>query len=229
MISGIYNLMDGSLTQDLRFETIANNIANSNTNGFKKDIISFNETLAMQSLSKTDFSQGPIRYTGNELDIALGAEGFLKIQTPQGIRYTRDGALSINAEGFLVTGNGDEVLGENGPISVGDGSVSIGEDGQISVDNVAADKLMVVNFDKPELLKKEGASYYSYHGSGNEISAKTDAVIKQRYLEGSNVNPTQEMIEMIETFRAFESVEKAIQSIDGSTDKMINDYGRVPQ
>ena len=73
MISGIYNLMDGSLTQDLRFETIANNIANSNTNGFKKDIISFNETLDMQSVSKTDFSQGPIRYTGNELDIALGS------------------------------------------------------------------------------------------------------------------------------------------------------------
>ena len=229
MISGIYNLMDGSLTQDLRFETIANNIANSNTNGFKKDIISFNETLDMQSVSKTDFSQGPIRYTGNELDIALGAEGFLKIQTPKGIRYTRDGALSINAEGFLVTGNGDQVLGENGPISVEGGTVSIAQDGQVSVDNAPADKLLVVNFDKPELLRKEGASYYSYQGDNKEISAKTDAVIKQRYLEGSNVNPTQEMIEMIETFRAFESVEKAIQSIDGSTDKMINDYGRVPQ
>lgn len=229
MISGIYNLMDGSLTQDLRFETIANNIANSNTNGFKKDIISFNETLDMQSVSKTDFSQGPIRYTGNELDIALGAEGFLKIQTPKGIRYTRDGALSINAEGFLVTGNGDQVLGENGPISVEGGTVSIAQDGQVSVDNAPADKLLVVNFDKPELLRKEGTSYYSYQGDNKEISAKTDAVIKQRYLESSNVNPTQEMIEMIETFRAFESVEKAIQSIDGSTGKMINDYGQVPQ
>ena len=229
MISGIYNLMDGSLTQDLRFETVANNIANSNTNGFKKDILSFNETLDMQSVSKTDFSQGPVRYTGNELDIALGAKGFLKIQTANGTRYTRDGALSINAEGFLVTANGDEVLGENGPISVEGGTISIGQDGQVSVDNEPADKLLVVNFDKPDLLRKEGASYYSYQGNNKEISTKTDAVIKQRYLEGSNVNPTQEMIEMIQTFRAFESVEKAIQSIDGSTGKMINDFGQVPQ
>jgi len=229
MISGIYNLMDGSLTQDLRFETIANNIANSNTNGFKRDIISFNQTLDMQSNSKTDFSQGPVRYTGNELDIALGAQGFLKIQTPTGTRYTRDGALSINAEGFLVTGSGDQVLGENGPISVEGGTVSIGQDGQVSVDNEPADKLLIVGFDKPELLKKEGASCYSYQGENKEISKQTDAVVKQRYLEGSNVNPTQEMIEMIETYRAFESVEKAIQSIDGSTGKMINDYGQVPQ
>jgi flagellar basal-body rod protein FlgF len=229
MISGIYNLMDGSLTQDLRFETLANNIANSNTNGFKKDIISFNQTLDMQSISKTDFSQGPIRYTGNELDIALEAKGFLKVQTPQGIRYTRDGALSINADGFLITGNGDEVLGENGPISVGGGTVSIGQDGQVSVDDAPSDKLLVVNFGKPELLRKEGASYYSYQGDNKDISTENNAVIKQRYLEGSNVSPTQEMIEMIETFRAFESVEKAIQSIDGSTGKMINDYGQVPQ
>ncbi len=229
MISGIYDLTDGALTQDLRFETIANNIANGNTTGFKKDIISFSQTLDMQSISKTDFSQGPIRYTGNALDIALEAPGFLKVQTPNGIRYTRDGALSINAEGFLVTGNGDKVLGENGPISVEGGTVTIGQDGQISVDNVPSDKLMVVDFDKPELLRKEGSSYYSYQGDDKEISEQTDAVIKQRYLEGSNVNPAQQMIEMIETYRAFESVEKAIQSIDGSTGKLINDYGQVPQ
>ena len=120
------------------------------------------------------------------------------------------------------------MLGENGPISVEGGTISIGQDGQVSVDNEPADKLLVVNFDKPDLLRKEGASYYSYQGNNKEISTKTDAVIKQRYLEGSNVNPTQEMIEMIQTFRAFESVEKAIQSIDGSTGKIINDFGQVP-
>ncbi|MEJ2656878.1 MAG: flagellar hook-basal body protein [Desulfobacterales bacterium] len=228
MISGIYNLIDGSMTQQLRFETIANNIANSNTNGFKKDIISFNQTLDMQSISKTDFSQGPIRYTGNELDIAMGAKGFLKIETPNGLRYTRDGALSIDAEGYLVTGNGDKVLGENGPITVEGGTVSIERDGQVFVDNETVDKLLVVSFDKPEQLRKEGGSYYSYQGESKEISTETDGVIQQRYLEGSNVNPTQEMIEMIETFRTFESVEKAIQSLDGLTGKMVNDYGQVP-
>ena len=135
MISGIYNLIDGSMTQQLRFETIANNMANSNTNGFKKDIISFSEALETQSNSSTDFSQGSTRYTGNELDVALNSEGFFKIETPNGIRYTRNGAFSVNAEGFLVTGNRDTVLGQNGPIAVEGGEVYIGRDGQVVVNN----------------------------------------------------------------------------------------------
>lgn len=227
MISGMYNLIDGSMTQQLRFETIANNMANSNTNGFKKDIISFYEALDMQSNSSTDFSPGPLRYTGNELDVALSSKGFFKIETPNGLRYTRDGAFSINAEGILVTGNGDTVLGQSGPITLENGEVYIGRDGQVVVNNESVDKILVVDFDDPQLLRKEGGSYYSYQGENNGISTEADAEIQQKYLEGSNVNPTQEVIKMIETYRAFESVEKAIQSIDALTGTMVNDYGTI--
>lgn len=227
MISGMYNLIDGSMTQQLRFETIANNMANSNTNGFKKDIISFYEALDMQSNSSTDFSPGPLRYTGNELDVALSSKGFFKIETPNGLRYTRDGAFSINAEGILVTGNGDTVLGQSGPITLENGEVYIGRDGQVVVNNESVDKILVVDFDDPQLLRKEGGSYYSYQGENNGISTEPDAEIQQKYLEGSNVNPTQEVIKMIETYRAFESVEKAIQSIDALTGTMVNDYGTI--
>ena len=228
MISGIYNLIDGSLTQQLRFETIANNMANSNTNGFKKDIISFSEALETQSNSSTDFSQGPIRFTGNELDAALSSKGFFKIETANGIRYTRDGAFSVNAEGFLVTSNRDVVLGENGPITVEGGDVHIGRDGQVMVNNESVDKILVVDFDEPQLLRKEGFSYYSYQGENIGISTVPDAEIKQKYLESSNVNPTQEIIEMIETYRSFEAVEKGIQYIDALTNEMVNDFGTVP-
>ena len=228
MISGIFNLIDGSMTQQLRFETIANNMANSNTNGFKKDIISFSEALETQSNSSTDFSQGPIRFTGNELDVALSSKGFFKIETANGIRYTRDGAFSVNAEGFLVTGNRDVVLGENGPISIEGGEVHIGRDGQVMVNNESVDKILVVDFDEPQLLRKEGFSYYSYQGENIGISTVSDAEIKQKYLEGSNVNPTQEIIEMIETYRSFEAVEKGIQYIDALTKEMVNDFGTVP-
>jgi flagellar basal-body rod protein FlgF len=228
MISGIFNLIDGSMTQQLRFETIANNMANSNTNGFKKDIISFSEALETQSNSSTDFSQGPIRFTGNELDAALSSKGFFKIETANGIRYTRDGAFSVNAEGFLVTGNRDVVLGENGPISIEGGEVHIGRDGQVMVNNESVDKILVVDFDEPQLLRKEGFSYYSYQGENIGISTVSDAEIKQKYLEGSNVNPTQEIIEMIETYRSFEAVEKGIQYIDALTKEMVNDFGTVP-
>jgi len=229
MISGIYNLSDGSMTQQLRFETIANNMANSNTNGFKKDVISFYEALGLQqSVSNTDFSPGPLRYTGNELDVALSSKGFFKIETPNGLKYTRDGAFSINAQGILVTGNGDTVLGQNGPITVEGGEMYIGRDGQVVVNNESVDKILVVDFDEPQLLRKEGGSYYSYQGENKGISAAPDAEIQHKYLESSNVNPTQETIKMIETYRAFESVEKAIQSIDALTGEMVNDYGTVP-
>jgi flagellar basal-body rod protein FlgG len=228
MISGIYNLIDGSMTQQLRFETIANNMANSNTNGFKKDIISFSEALETQSNSSTDFSQGPVRFTGNEFDVALSSKGFFKIETPNGLRYTRDGAFSTNAQGVLITGSGDTVLGENGPITVEGGEVYIGRDGQVVVNNESVDKILVVDFDEPQLLRKEGGSYYSYQGESKGISSVPDAEIQHKYLESSNVNATQEMVEMIETYRAFESVEKAIQSIDALTNEMVNDFGTVP-
>ena len=228
MISGIYNLIDGSLTQQLRFETIANNMANINTNGFKKNIISFNQALEMNSISKADFTQGPVRHTGNELDVALDSEGFFKIQTGNGIRYTRDGAFTLDENGTLVTLNGDSVFGQNGPITIDGGKVTIGGDGQVQVDDESVDRLMVVDFENPQLLQKEGGSMYFYSGEEKEISTVEDVGVQQGYLESSNVNSTEEMIKMIETYRAFESVQKAIQSIDKVTDKMVNDYGLVP-
>ena len=228
MISGIYNLIDGSLTQQLRFETIANNMANMNTNGFKKNIISFNQALEMNSTSKIDVSKGPIRYTGNELDVALDSNGFFKIQTAKGTRYTRDGAFKLDETGTLVTGNGDNVLGQNGPITIDGNKVSIGSDGQIQVDGEFVDRLMVMDFENLQFLKKEGASYYAYTGEENEKFMVEDVRIQQNHLESSNVNSTEEMIKMIETYRAFESVQKAIQSIDKLNEKMVNDYGLVP-
>ncbi len=225
MISGTYILIDGALVHQLRFETISNNMANLNTNAFRKDIISFNEALSMNYLSQTDFTPGLVRYTGNDLDVALEGQGFFKIQTPKGVRYTRDGAFSLNAQGALVTRSGDAVLGENGPITIEGGKLTIANDGQVTVDGTSVDKLMLVEFKRPEFLKKEGSSYYSHQGENNEVSAAADIGVKQSYLEGSNVNPTAEMIKMIESYRSFESAQKAIQSIDEITSKMIKDQG----
>jgi flagellar basal-body rod protein FlgG len=106
--------------------------------------------------------------------------------------------------------------------------VSIGGDGQVQVNGEFVDTLMVVDFENLQLLKKEGGSCYAYTGEENEISTVEDVRIQQNYLESSNINSTEEMIKMIETYRAFESVEKAIQSIDKLTEKMVNDYALVP-
>lgn len=227
MISGIYNMIEGALVHQLRFETLANNMANINTNGFRRDIVSFDEQLTNGIVSTPDFTPGSLRHTGNQLDVALGTQGFFKIQTPKGIRYTRDGAFTLNQDGTLVTRSGDSVLGQNGPITINGREVSIKRDGQIIVDQNPVDQLSVVDFKQPRFLKKEGASLYVYHGEAQSIVPAEQVDVQQQYLESSNVNPTREMIQMIEAMRAFESSQKAIQIIDQINSKMVNDYGLI--
>jgi len=225
LISGIYELIDGALVHQLRVETISNNLANQNTTGFRKDIISFNEALTMNYISETDFSPGPVRYTGNKLDVALEGQGFFKVQTPEGIRFTRDGAFTLNAQGVLVTRNGDAVLGQNGPIQINGSRLTIENNGQVLVDDQPVDKLMVVDFEQPELLQKIGSSYYIHRAQESGTLAADKVNLKQNYLESSNVNPTEEMIKMLEAFRSFEASQKGIQTIDELTSRIINDQG----
>ena len=144
MISGIYKLIDGSIIQKHRFDAVANNIANSSTVGFKKDLIAFDQMLTMKYHSQTDFSVGPTQYTGHPFDIALADQGFFKIQTTGGVRYTRDGTFTLNGDKTLVTQTGNAVLGQNGPIKIDGRRVSILSDGQVMVDDQLVDKIAVV-------------------------------------------------------------------------------------
>jgi flagellar basal-body rod protein FlgF len=227
LISGTYKLIDGALAQKLKFETISNNLANINTNAFKKDIVSFHEVLGMKNRSSIDFTPGPKRYTGNRLDVALEGNGFFKIQTPRGERYTRDGSFSLNADRQLVTRNGDIVLGNHGSIKIQDGSISIETDGTVIIDGGVIDKLIMADFRDPQLLIKEGNSCYRYGGEEGDIVPPEETTVQNGYLETSNVNPTEEMIKMVEVLRVFESAQKAIQCMDEITEKMVNDTGLV--
>jgi len=227
LISGMYNLIDGSLVQQLRFDTISNNLANINTNAFKKDIISFREALSMQNSSTIDLSPGPLRYTGNELDMALETPGFFKVQTPKGTRYTRDGSFTLNAEKVLVTQNGDPVLGKNGPIVINGSNVTVEPDGTVVAGNEPVDTLDVVDFREPRLLRKEGSSYYAFEGEENGIVVPESINVQNGYIESSNVNPTVEMVKMVESLRVYESAQKAIQCMDEMNDKMVNQVGRL--
>jgi flagellar basal-body rod protein FlgG len=175
--------------------------------------------------SAPDLSQGPVQHTGSPLDVALDGPGFFKVQTRNGLRYTRDGALGLNGENLLVNRHGDPVLGDNGPIRVEGPEVAMGKDGQIQVDGVAVDRISVVDFKDPRLLLKEGGSYYANARNVEELPRPEKTALHQGYLEESNVDLTEEMIRMVEAFRAFESMQKGIQSIDEMTGKLINDPG----
>lgn len=215
--------MDGAYVQQLRFDNIANNLSNINTNGFKKSEISFEEALSTVIISEIDLSPGPVVHTGNQLDIAVNGKGFFKVNTSNGVRYTRDGAFSINSNGNLVTRNGDQVLGENGPITITGSEISIGRDGLIFADGEQAGKLSVVDFDDVRFLQKEGGSNYAYNGDVGNIKIFENPDIRQHHLEKSNVDTTEEMIKMMDSHRTFESIQKAIQNMDEVTSKMVND------
>ncbi len=224
MILQMTRPVQGGLKQERKLDIISNHIANSSVNGFKKDILSFDEK--MDAIISVDVSQGDIVTTGNKLDLALGDEGFFTIETQRGIRYTRDGNFSLNIDGELITQNGDLVLGEDGPILIEGDDIHINEAGEIYVDGEYVDSVRVSTFQSFDKLYKEGSSLYAYKGDEKEVTMPLNIVIKQKALELSNVSVVSEMTDMIQSHRVFETYQKVIQTLDEIDNKAIVDVGK---
>lgn len=220
---GIYNAVRGCKIQQLKFDTIANNLANVATTGFKKSILHFDQML--KAHQKTTSTQGNMRRTGNLLDIGLSGRGFFKASTSNGVRYTRNGGFNLNSQGMLTTSSGDPVLGSGGPISVEGKEITFDKKGGIEVDGTQADTLSVVDFQDSVVLKKEGA-YYSI-GDGDEAMEvrPQQTSVQQGYLEESNVVVAEEMVRMVEALRDFESYQKVLQTFSEIDAKVINTVG----
>ncbi len=219
------------------FDVVANNIANVNTTGYKADNAAFAQYL-MPGASDNDFTgtdqriafvqdraswidlgAGSIDHTGNPLDIAIDGKGYLVVQTPRGRRYTRDGTLSINANGTLVTGDGSPVLGTGGTIAFQptDHDVSISPSGMITVRSsngtasVQRGQLQLVVFDRPQSLRKDGGSTFAAPASVNANPAPPSTRVVQGALEKSNVRAVVEMARMIEISRNFSDISDLLQ------------------
>lgn len=213
-------------------DVVANNIANINTSGFKANGAVFEEfigkTARQGDLSRrdaqvsfvrdrstwTDMTQGSMERTGNPLDVAVDGKGFIAVQTPRGERFTRNGALQVNAAGQLVTSEGYQVLGSSGPIVMQpkDRDITISPDGTISVregENALNEsqrgKLRLTSFDNPGLLRKDGSSTFAVPDG---VNAQTDTASRfvQGSIEKSNVNSVMEMTRMIEVTRNYTQV-----------------------
>ena len=224
MILQMTRPVQGGLKQERKADIISNHIANSSTNGFKKDILSFDEE--MNARLNVDVSQGDIVTTGNKLDFALNDEGFFTIQTTRGIRYTRDGNFSLNLDSELITQNGDLVLGENGSIVIDGKDVSVNESGEIYVDGEFIDYVRVSTFQSLEKLQKEGSSLFVYKGDDNEVIMPQNISLKQGALEQSNVKVVSEMTGMIQSHRNFETYQKMIHTLDEMESRIITDVGK---
>jgi flagellar basal-body rod protein FlgG len=213
----------GGLRQERKLEASANNLANVDTTGFKKDVISFDRMFKAQF--NTDFSQGSIRSTGSPLDLAIAGRGFFKVQTSSGVNYTRNGVFSLNADKILVDQNGDPVLGKNGSITIDGEQVDINEAGEVYVDGNIIDSLDVVDFDNLRKLEKKGLNNFVYKGNPSDEKLPEHFSIKQSAIEGSNVKTVDEMVNMIDHNRMYEVFQKMMLTFDEIDGKAINDLG----
>jgi flagellar basal-body rod protein FlgF len=236
-------------------EVVANNVANLNTTGYKSDGSVFQEFLmplaraggseaAEQRLSYVqdratwhDFNAGPTHQTGNPLDVAIDGDAFLVVQTARGERYTRNGALQINATGQLVTSAGDPVLGDGGPIQLQntDHDVSINPDGTITVraganatSDAARGKLRLVRFDRVQQLQKDGSSLFAAPNGVTPQPAPPSVRVVQGAVEQSNVRGVIEMSRMIELTRTYAQIASMLQQANDLRHSSIDKLADVP-
>jgi flagellar basal-body rod protein FlgF len=245
MDSGIYTAYSGLRAQSDALEVLANNLANINTTGFKEQKAFY--TYLQQSAENTqgaadlnsvinrsvvtqsalNLETGSLGETNRDLDIAIAGDGFLAVQTPRGVRYTRNGNLDLNAQSVLTTSEGYPVLGTSGrAITLGAGKIHIGESGDVSLDGTQVDRLKVTSFTDLTTLEKEGSSLFKTTG-GQSSEKASDAKIKSGFLEQSNVNPISAITRMVEINRNFEAIQKSISLVMNEMNaKAIDKLGR---
>lgn len=226
MDNSLYVAISRQKALQQQMNLVANNIANMNTAGYRSQHMLFQEYVAkqdniaevndpislVQNVGQYDNTQaGPIKSTGNPLDVALKGPGFLGVVTPAGIEFTRAGNLSMDAQGQLITATGFPVANPGGaPITIpeGESNITIGTDGTITGTDGPIDSLMLAEFDNYQALTPQGNGNYS---TDEEQRPATETLVMQGAVEGSNVNPILEMTRMIEVSRGYQSSQRFIQ------------------
>lgn len=257
MVKGLYTAYTGMLNQQNKMDVISNNLANAAVTGYKKEgstSQSFDTVLAYKIRDRsigvhtqriggmnlgvkigenyTDYAQGPFKNTDNTYDLAISGNGFFCVQftNKAGVtstKYTRDGSFTLNVNGYLVTKDGDYVLDNNGnrirldPLSTS----RIDENGTIFQNDRAVARIGLRDFEDYNYLEHYGENYYQPVNGYRFKNA--DGQIIEGYLEASNVQVVQEMVEMISVTRTYESNQKVIQTIDSTLDKAVNQLGSV--
>jgi flagellar basal-body rod protein FlgF len=226
MDSGFYSAFTGFSARLDALDLLANNLANTNTPGYKAQYAFYRSLPAWLQASLTtplntavnrfgmiggarlDLSVGNLDTTGNPTDVALETAGFFTIQTAKGLRYTRSGNFQLNTKRQLVTAQGDLVLGEAGPIQIPTGQPTISQDGTVSIDGAIVAKLKVTEFPADTPLLPEGATYFRALDAAGKASA--DPHVRQGALETSNANPVRAAVSLIDLQRTAQMMEKAL-------------------
>ena len=233
MDRSLFIAMSGAKQTLLAQTANANNLANTQTSGFKSDLEQFRSmpvfgpgyptrVYAMAERPGTDLSPGAMQQTGRDLDVAIDGEGWLAVQGADGKEaYTRAGDLRITPDGLLQTGAGLQVLGQDGPISIPPSQkLSIGKDGTISVVPLGANSTNLATIDRIKLVKpaldnmEKLTDGLMHVKDGKPVAASADVSLVQGAVEGSNVNAITAMVDMIELSKNFELQTKVMKDAD---------------
>ncbi len=250
MNRGIYTAASGMITETVRTDTIANNLANCNTAGYKKDINVSTDfrNILIERIRDGEYphpkvgnlgtgayplenyvvhSGGNIIDTGNPLNLAISGKGYFTVETPAGIRYTRNGSFTLNDTGQLVTVDGYPVLGSGGQsITVFDNQpVTISQNGRVYNGDQEIGQLDLIDVENSRSMRKEAGIFFRLEDNARVVPFT--GKINSGVLEASNVNIIEEMVNLIGSYRAYEINAKAVQTHDQLNDKAVNEVSRV--
>lgn len=249
MVRGFYQLGTGIMTQNKALSTIANNISNAETTGYKKQLVvteSFEDMIIARIKAKPNDSsrgvnigeksmartvsqtasihtQGVLKETGRNLDVAIVGEGFFAIQTAQGIMYTRKGDFNVDDQGYLIQAGAGRVMGQNGPIRVGTEEVEFDKNGNVYANGENVGRLAVYNFADYSSLTPVTEGYYSSTGEAQQI----EALVRGKTLEGSNVDMAEEITNAIAAQRELQTQSQVLKMYDTTLQKATTEIGRI--
>jgi flagellar basal-body rod protein FlgG len=243
MIKGIWYSLSGLVPRMFYHDVSANNLANITTSGYKADkafLKSFVDAeMAAQANSdkyyrlseveevKTNFSQGLFEQTENPLDVAIMGDGFFCLSTPNGEVYTRNGNFKLDKNYQLVTSDNKPVLGSNNrPIKLSEGEIFFTEKGEIIINGQIVAQLKIVDFPKPYNLRKAENNCFATMDNTVLASPAKDFQIKHGFLERSNVNSVQEMLNMVIYFRNYEADTRILTAQDDTLRLAANEIGK---
>jgi flagellar basal-body rod protein FlgF len=246
-VDGLKTVAAAMDVQSERLGVLANNLANVGAVGFKADHLAFSQLLTSPRAAgpaspagsaaplsapvtlgtRTDFSSGSLRETGNPLDLAIDGDGFFVVRTPQGFRLTRAGTFTRNQEGLLTALDGAPVMDRNRePIRLPPGGdVMVTESGEVRGAGGSVGQLLIARPADQKTLTHEGGTRF-VPASDADLAPASGGVIRQGVLETSNVNAVLTLVEMIDALRVYEAAQRAARGVDETLGRAVNDVGR---
>jgi flagellar basal-body rod protein FlgF len=230
--------LSGQMAMAERLETVANNVANMRTAGFRAETVDFDTVLSDYRRDRVAFASpgtahierkaGPVEATGNPLDLAVVGDGWFGIDTPEGRAYTRDGRFTVNPLGDLVTLTGYNVVDDGGaPIAVdpAGGAIHVGIDGRIEQDGAPVGVIGLFTIPQEAKLGRYGDVAVTSDRPAEPLVERTADGVRQGFREGSNVDAVKAIVELIEIQRAFDRSATAVRERNASLEEAVRLLG----